>query len=497
MSSHMIHVLLIGDNHDDTHSIKSILKKECGKCKTFEFTSANTLSNALSFTADNHIDIFLLDISLSTKNGMDSFTRLNDFAPDIPIVVLCNPDKQALAIEAVQNGAQDYLIKGRLGWELLERVIHYAIERKQTEIKLITANERLKEADQLKNEFLSTVSHELRTPIAIMREGVSLCLDGVAGNITGTQCDLLTSTLENIDRLATLITDLLDVSKIDTEKMQLKKISFDICEIVHKVFEQHEESIKEKGLSYNIDLPDKPVKLFADAEKIHQIFSQLVDNAVRYTDPGGEIGIRAVERKQVLECCVSDTGIGIAEENVPRLFSKFQQFGRVEGPGYKGTGLGLAIVKGLVEKHGGKVWVDSALNKGTSFWFTLEKVPFPKILIVDDEKNFVEMMTKLLIKDNYRFLEAFDGEAAVEIAQREQLSLIILDMVLPGMSGYEVIGRLKQDARTIDIPILITSGFTIDTDRLNQNDDHDAIPVIPKPFEPVELRNKVKKMIME
>jgi len=496
MAKAEIHVLLIRNNFDDTLSIKSILSKCRQDLKDFRLTSFNNLSDAFSFIAETNIDIILLDFSLSDNNRIDSFIRLNDFASDIPIVILCDPDNKKIAIEAVERGAQDYLVKKGIGWQLLERVIHYAIERKQTELKLIAANEKLKMLDQLKNEFLSTVSHELRTPIAIMREGVSLCLDRIAGDITETQHDLLTSTLENIDRLAMLVSDLIDVSQIETEKLNLKKSSLDVCQIINDIFEEYEQQIHEAGISFIRELPDKPVRLFADAEKIYQIIGNIVSNAIRYTGSKGEIRVHLGEKKDIIECSVSDTGVGIAEKNIPKLFAKFQQFGRVEGPGYKGTGLGLAIVKGLVEMHGGKVWVESQLGKGTTIRFTLKKGPFPRLLIVDDEKTIVNIIKRVLCDDKYRFREAFEGEEAIEIVQKEHISLIILDIVLPGMSGYEVIGRLKQDVRTNNIPILISSGYTVDTNLLSQVDIHGAIPIIRKPIEPVELRSKVKKMLM-
>ncbi len=368
-------------------------------------------------------------------------------------------------------------------------------KRKQAEKAIREANSKLKKIDQLKSDFINTVSHELRTPIAVMREGVSLCVDGVGGRVTKTQKELLGNTLENIDRLERLVTDLLDISKIEVGKVKLRKTSVDLCKIVNKIQSEYETQAKKKEMKIDVDLPRYPLMVFADEDKISQIFSNLMSNAIRYTQRGKVIlGLK--EKKGEVECYVSDTGVGIAPKNIPKLFSKFEQIGRIDGPGYRGTGLGLAIVKGLVEKHGGKIWVQSELGKGSTFSFTVEKTPFPKILVVDDEKNTIEIVERFLSIDGYQFLEAHNGKDAIEIARKEQPALIVLDMMLPGMSGYEVIGRLKQDIRTHDLPILISTAYNVDKMRLNQMNVHSQIPILDKPFESDKLREHVKSLLI-
>jgi len=387
-----------------------------------------------------------------------------------------------------------------IGWErkrAFQASLRDVTDRKLAEKAMEEANEKLRKLDQLKSDFLSTVSHELRTPIAIMREGVSLCLDGIAGEVNENQKDLLTSVLESIDRLARLVTDLLDVSKIEAEKIKLRRSSVDLCQLVETVFYDYIKQATEKGVQLMTDLPEKPIRMYIDKDKVTQVFDNLISNALRFTESGGLITIGVAEENDFVECRVADTGMGIAEENIPKLFSKFEQFGRTEGPGYKGTGLGLAIVKGLVEMHGGKVWVESELSKGTTFWFTLEKVPFPEILIVDDEKMIVDLIKKFLRPEEYRLLEARSGEEALEKVEKGSPSLLILDMSLPEMSGYEVIGRLKQDTRTQSIPLLIISGYQVDEEQLGQINPHTAIPMIKKPIQQERLREEVRTLLME
>ena len=371
-------------------------------------------------------------------------------------------------------------------------------ERKRKEDSLKETNRKLKELDQLKSDFISTVSHELRTPIAIMCEGVSLCLEGHAGKLNPTQRKLLTDTHENIDRLNRLVTDLLDISRIEEGKITFRKSSVQLCDIIDKLKSEYELQAQKKEIQIITKLPDTPLKLFADKDKVTQIFSNLLSNAVRYTNYGGSITIEIKDNPDQIECRVSDTGIGISEEDMGKLFKKFIQIGRVAGSGYKGTGLGLAITKGLVEKHGGRICVQSKPGKGSTFNFTLKKLPFPKVLIVDDEQNIIEIIKELLIEDDYEFIEAHDGLSALRKAASEEPSLIILDIKLPDMNGYEVLGRLKQDKRTQHIPLIIMSAFGIDKEKLVHFDNnHTVFPVIQKPFDRELLRSKVNEMVAQ
>jgi CheY-like chemotaxis protein/anti-sigma regulatory factor (Ser/Thr protein kinase) len=293
-----------------------------------------------------------------------------------------------------------------------------------------------------------------------------------------------------------LVTDLLDLSRIEAGKMKLRRTVLNLCEVGKKARHEYLPIAEEKGIELNIRLPDAPVLLYADGDKITQIFGNLLSNAIRFTESGGRITIQVEEDDDFVRCAVSDTGIGIAEEHIPKLFAKFAQVGRTDGPGYKGTGLGLAIVKGLVERHGGSISVDSVPGKGSTFMFTLKKTPFPKILIVEDDPYYTEAITRFLKMQGYRFITASDGEQALRLARAELPSLIILDMMLPGMNGYEVIGRLKHDSRTLDIPILISSGFEVDHDQLDRLNNRSVIPVMKKPFIPDDLQVRIGELLV-
>ena len=259
-------------------------------------------------------------------------------------------------------------------------------------------NKKLKELDQLKSDFLSTVSHELRTPLTSMKNVVSNILRGIAGEITEKMGRYLSMMNDDIGRLSRLIEDLLDISRIEAGRMKLKKSFVDINAIVNKVV----SSIKPQADKKNIELKNKLLpgieELYADMDRINQVFTNIIGNAIKFTPEKGKITMAIEDKDKEVECSVSDSGIGIPENQLDKVFDKFHQVGRKDGPGAKGTGLGLPITKDLVEMHKGRIWVESELNKGSTFFFTLPKPDSETIFreklntwIVEAEKNYISM----------------------------------------------------------------------------------------------------------
>jgi PAS domain S-box-containing protein len=230
----------------------------------------------------------------------------------------------------------------------------------------------LKKIDEMKTDFISIVSHELRTPLSISKEGLSLVLDRVAGEINEKQSVILSAAKNNMDRLARIIDILLDISKIEAGKMKLKKEMVDVVEIVNQVVAGFKLRAKDKNIALRTEFSANSIKLFADHDKLHQIFTNLVNNALKFTEKG-YILLAAHELDGKVECKVADSGIGISPKNLSRVFVKFEQFTRNAGPGERGAGLGLSIVKRLVEMHHGRISVASELGKGTTFTFVLPK----------------------------------------------------------------------------------------------------------------------------
>ena len=241
----------------------------------------------------NAPQLAVLDWMMPGMDGIDVCQKVRGkkngaYTYIILLTTKVHSDDMTMGFEA---GVDDYIRKPFNAKELHARV-KVGVRILDLQKKLEDHVERLKELDQLKSDFLSTVSHELRTPIAVMRGGVSLCLDGIAGKLTDTQEDLLTDTLDNIDHLTRLINDLLDVSKIEAGKITLRRSSVDLCDVVRKIHKGFDLQAKEKGLHLITDLSTESIKLFVDGDKVTQIFNNLVSNAIRYTKPNGNITLR-------------------------------------------------------------------------------------------------------------------------------------------------------------------------------------------------------------
>ncbi len=284
----------------------------------------------------------------------------------------------ALSTAVVHPDAWKVFLLGLLVTSLMiERIV--LARRRASEVEalvqqrtqeLAEANEKLKNLSRLKDEFVAQVSHELRTPLAIIREGVDQVMEGLCGEPTPTQKRTLSVTLRNIDRLGALIEDLLDISKIETGRLPVRRQAFNFGNLIGEVFHSFQVRALERGLTLRMHIPDQEVMVFADRERIIQVFTNLITNALKFAK-AGTVELSMEQESGAVRCSVSDTGPGIASEDMPKLFQKFQQIRRAENPAEKGTGLGLAICKGIIELHGGKIWAESEVGKGTRFLFTL------------------------------------------------------------------------------------------------------------------------------
>lgn len=244
--------------------------------------------------------------------------------------------------------------------------------RKKIEDELNRANKELWELDRMRNEFINMASHELRTPIAIVKEGVTQLTEGMPEEIGQKQKRLAEISLRNINRLVRVVDNIFEVSEIEFEKPAPKKELIDIVESAKTALADFLPTAKVKGLEIKENFPPAKVMFSADKIAVNRVWSKLISNAVKFTERG-HIEIKVTQTAETVECSVSDTGIGIAPENLPKVFDKFQQFNRGFGPGERGTGLGLAIAKGIVELHKGRIWAESKLGEGSKFSFSLPK----------------------------------------------------------------------------------------------------------------------------
>lgn len=345
MASQLLRILEIGAPETG--------ETEMGALQEFQFLleKVPTLAAGMIRLMQANVQMILLHLTLPDSQGLKSFVHLHAQYPTVPVVILAAENQRELALQAMAQGAQDFLLEGQQADpDAVMRIARYGMERKQVE--------------RLKDEFVSTISHELRTPLSIIKEGTSLILDGIVGPVGAEQEKILRINRDNIDRLAHIIDNMLDIASLDMGRVTLKKQKVDLVKLVREAVALFEERAREKGVELRMRFSRKIFEAKVDPKRFEQILSALLGNAVKFTSQGWvEISLEWDGDRLILQ--VNDTGMGIPAEDLPKLFRRFQQFGRKYGPGEQGTGLGLAIAKDLVELHGGQIQAQSQSGRGT------------------------------------------------------------------------------------------------------------------------------------
>jgi len=264
---------------------------------------------------------------------------------------------------------------------------------KEEKVRIEKRLEALEELNKLKSEFISTVSHELRTPLSIIKQLVMLVFNETTGPINEEQRETLKRARGNIERLKNIIDELLDISRIERDRFRLHYSLVNINELLRDSSDFFKKLAQDKGISLNYYLPKKQINLFMDVERVNQVLSNLIDNAIKFTEQGGKIKVEVKLLEAKVRIGVIDAGIGIAKSDLPKLFNKFAQVSKIPRVERKGVGLGLSIAKELVERHGGEIWVESKLGVGSKFYFTLLRFYTVSVLdkhIKDRINNFLD-----------------------------------------------------------------------------------------------------------
>jgi PAS domain S-box-containing protein len=348
----------------------------------------------------------------------------------------------------------------------------------------VQAEEALKDADRRKDEFLATLAHELRNPLAPISNAVQLMRrpDGRR------QSDRVVEMVgRQVRQIVTLVDDLMEVSRITRGKIDLRLERVPVAEIVHSAVETSQLPIERAGHQLAVALPEEPLVLLADRVRLTQVFANLLNNAAKYTDPGGRIWVDVRREDGHAVVSVRDTGIGIPPEALGRVFDMFAQAHRAVGRGQGGLGIGLTMVRSLVEMHHGTVEAHSGgSGSGSEFLVRLPLAshedgcperpgqdqarpyaPFAgqRILVVDDNRDAADTLGLLLEADGAEVRVVYDGRSALAMAESFLPSSVLLDIGMPVMDGYEVARRLRQDERFAGMRIVALTGWGQDSDR--------------------------------
>ena len=376
---HRIRVLLIDDDPDDYALTRDLLRELPGV--HYHLDWASTYEAGLDAVCTEQHDVYLVDYRLGAESGLDFLAEVRGRGNHTPMILLTGQSMWELDLAAMQSGAADFLEKGRLDAVILERAIRYALQQARQEAELekkvrertaelAKANESLRKADRAKDEFLATLAHELRNPLAPIRNALEIM------RLVGSDPAGVEKSRQMIDRqvrqLVRLIDDLLDVSRITRGKLALKYETLDLRDVVTAAAEQSQPLLDKAGVQLKLQLSAAVVSCVGDRVRLAQVVANLLNNAAKYTEPGGTATVTLEATPGAATIRVADTGVGLPAEVVPRVFDLFTQVDRTLNRSQGGLGIGLALVKKFVEMHGGTVCAASAgVGQGATFTVTL------------------------------------------------------------------------------------------------------------------------------
>ena len=456
-------VLLIEDTEDDAEFVSISLRRV-----SFEVHHVKSIADAVVAVEQTPPDVVLLDLGLSQSNGLDTFRLASAELGSFPIVVLTGDDNEELALQAVSEGAEDYLQKGQMDREVLRRSLRFAIERR--------ARVDAQIANQTKTQFLAHVSHELRTPLTAML-GFADMLESEAE--TPSLREKAVTIKRNGRVLLALVNDLLDLSQVEAGKMQLESEPVDVRELLADVKSLMGVRAIQEGVPLTFEWGDEiPRKFMGDRLRVRQILLNLVSNALKFTDAGEvRFGIDVEEDGPAILFRITDTGVGLTEQQIKTLFEPFTQFDQNTTRRFSGAGLGLSISNGLAEAMNGEIRVESRSGEGSVFTVALpisdaelaNQIDPAELTIAgskqNTEKDLPELTCHVLLADDHRdvrmvgqyFLEKAgaqvtvveNGQQAVDAvltskANGSLFDLVLMDMQMPVLDGRNAVGDLRK-----------------------------------------------------
>ena len=368
--------------------------------------------------------------------------------------------------------------------------------------------------DRLKSEFISTISHELRTPLTAIHGALGLVLGGAAGTVSDSIRELLDIAAKNADRMIQLVNDILEIFRIESGKLNLQPEPADIAALVTRTCERIQKSADAAKIRIETRIPPGLPPVLADSDQIETVLEKLISNAIKYSEPGRSVIIGAEPNPSAPEYMglwVQDFGAGIPQQFQERIFDKFEQVEDVLTRKHQGSGLGLAICRGILEGHGGRIWVKSQPGVGSTFHMSLpiartsavqskkqasHATPTSQddgerclVMVIEDDADTRSVISRILQSGGHFPMSLEEGSEAVKFALRHRPEVITLDLILPGISGLEILEALKSNDQTRHIPVVCVS---ISDDLSSRALALGAAQYIRKPVDPKALLNAIR-----
>jgi signal transduction histidine kinase len=488
--SEPVYILLVDDLQENLDALDALLRRE-----DLVLLKVRSGPEALELLLKHEVALALLDVQMPGMDGFElaELMRGIERTKVVPIIFLtAGTSDQQRRFRGYEAGAVDFLQKPIEPDILKSKVsVFFELHRQRQEIGRLLQESRqyadaLQEADRRKDEFLATLAHELRNPLAPLRNGLEVMKLAHNSNENQSGGQVLAMMERQLAQMVRLIDDLLDVSRISRGRIELLREHVELAQVLNDAVETTRPLIEQAGHALNISIPSGPIYVDADLTRLSQVFSNLLNNAAKFTEPGGRIELTVARQGDEVAVTVSDNGVGIPADMLPKIFELFTQEDRSLEKSRGGLGIGLSLVKRLVEMHNGTIEVSSeGHGRGSKFVVHLPPAQSPngpqtgndateqaghhparhRILIADDNKDAATSLAMILNIMGNETQAVYDGLAAFNAAPVFKPDVILLDIGMPELNGYDAARRIREQPWGRDIVLVALTGWGQDEDK--------------------------------